>query len=118
MADIAERIGILENRMTRVEEGVANFRQFQAKAAEFFVRADERAENQIAFHNTRDAEIKAALDRRDRSLNRRLAVIGLILTLIGLWPVVKDVIHIKVSMTAPTTSFNSPEDAKIPPVGP
>jgi hypothetical protein len=97
----AERMGRLETRMDRVEEGVSNFRLFQAKAAEFYVLADERAENEMEFHNTRDQEIKDALRARERSLNHRLAVIGIILTLMGLWPIFKDIAHIKLSFNSP-----------------
>jgi hypothetical protein len=45
MPDAAERFGRLEVRMERVEEGIANFREFQVDARKFFTRADKDAEH-------------------------------------------------------------------------
>ena len=39
MAAMPERMGRLETRMDRVEEGISNFRAFQADACDFFSRA-------------------------------------------------------------------------------
>lgn len=57
----AEAIGRLEERMDRVEEGVANFKAFQRDAREFFTEAQTRALLEKEFRNTRDQEIKDAL---------------------------------------------------------
>jgi hypothetical protein len=111
-----ERLAALETKMGRVEEGVSNFREFQSEARDFFSRADERAQNETAFHNLRDQEIKDALEARDKVLNRRLVIIGLILSILALWPIIKDMgIRIGIS-TSPISSQSAPQDAKIPPV--
>ena len=75
MAEIPERVGILETKMDRVEEFAANSLRFQATAAAFFVRADERAEAERDFHNTRDKENASRDDRRDRKWNLRTGII-------------------------------------------
>ena len=41
MPELPDRVGILEHRVNKVEEGVANFREFQEEARDFFSRADE-----------------------------------------------------------------------------
>ena len=63
-----------------VEEGVANFRDFQATARDFFSRADERAENQKEFQETRDKEIKAAIERRERRFTHLTVIAGILFT--------------------------------------
>ncbi len=39
--------GNMEHRMDKVEEGVANFREFQVEMRAFTVRADEREEQRV-----------------------------------------------------------------------
>jgi type VI protein secretion system component VasK len=79
--EVPERLGVLENRMERVEEGVANFRAFQVEARSFFTRADTRAEAEKARYVRRDQEAAA----HEAKLNRRLGLgtlIVLVLTLV------------------------------------
>jgi hypothetical protein len=73
VAETPERLGRLEQRMERVEEGVANFRDFQATARDFFSRADERAIREKLFHETRDKEIKEAIEAADKKRNDAIA---------------------------------------------
>lgn len=42
MNDFGERIATMEQRLNTVEAGVANFKQFQIEARDFFSRAAER----------------------------------------------------------------------------
>ena len=76
MAEAPERLGKLEWRMDRVEEGVSNFRQFQVDARSFFDRADERARTEEAFHNRRDQEIKDAFNLRHQENVDKLSEIS------------------------------------------
>lgn len=76
MAGVPERLGTLETRMNRVEEGVANFKSFQIDARDFFARADERARTEEAFHNRRDQEIKDAFNLRHQENVAKLSEIG------------------------------------------
>lgn len=73
------RAGVVIEHETLLE-GVANFRSFQNDAREFFHRADERAKTEKEFHNTRDAEIKEAMEARHRDNAFRFNVIGIVLT--------------------------------------
>ena len=57
------KAGIMIQHETLLE-GVADFRDFQMDAREFFHRADERAKTEKDFHNQRDREIKNAIDER------------------------------------------------------
>ena len=99
--------------MNRVEEGVSNFREFQVDARDFFSRADERAKDEEKHRNKRDQEIKDTLAERDARLNRRLVIIGLLISALALWPVLKDLAHIKVSVTTPiVSSQNQPQSAE------
>ena len=64
MAGIPERVGILETDMKTVKEGVANFRDFQKDAREFFTESRSRAAAEMEFHNKRDQEIKDSWNLR------------------------------------------------------
>ena len=75
MSEAPEGLGKLEWRMDRVEEGVANFRDFQKDAREFFTRADERAKAEKTFHDLRDKENKERMDERHRQNQEKLAVV-------------------------------------------
>lgn len=75
MATPVERIVALEGKMDRVEEGIANFRDFQSDARDFFSRADERAKTEKEFHNRRDAEIKEAMEARHQENADKLNLI-------------------------------------------
>ena len=75
--------------MGRVEDGIANFRDFQTFMRDFVSRNDERAKaeelrekTEQEFHDKRDQEHKEAIVARDRTMNLRIALAGLILTLI------------------------------------
>ena len=48
--NVGVKIGKLETRMDKVEEGVSNFRAFQVEARDFFTRSDERAKAEQKFH--------------------------------------------------------------------
>jgi hypothetical protein len=74
LVENGERFGRLEQRMDTVEEGVANFRNFQKVAADFFSRADERAENDEKHRNKRDQEIKDAVALRDKEIKDAVAL--------------------------------------------
>ena len=106
--------------MNRVEEGVSNFREFQVDARDFFSRADERAKDEEKQRNKRDQEIKDTLTERDARLNRRLVIIGLLISALALWPILKDFAHLKVSVNAPTSisQQSSPQSAEKPYTGP
>ena len=111
--DWRSKVAVLESRMNRVEEGVSNFREFQVDARDFFSRADERAKDEEKHRNKRDQEIKDTLAERDARLNRRLVIIGLLISALALWPVLKDLAHIKVSVTTPiVSSQNQPQSAE------
>jgi hypothetical protein len=84
LPDVGERLGRLEERMNRVEQGVSNFREFQADARDFFSRADERAKNEAVHRNRRDEEIKSTLAASDRKMNRRLGFAGLVVAILAL----------------------------------
>jgi hypothetical protein len=71
MAEASERLGRLEVRMDLVERGVANFRDFQEDARDFFSRQDERE------------KIKDQLDKRRSRIHFALLG-GLISLVVGL----------------------------------
>ena len=77
-----ERLATLEEQMNRVEEGVANFRQFQTDARDFFSRADERAENEKDFHNLRDKENAKREGRRWKLAGFVLAFLTLVIAVL------------------------------------
>ena len=52
--------------MDRVEEGVANFREFQVDAREFFTRSDERARHRIRQEQEEKEEREKIDQRRSR----------------------------------------------------
>jgi hypothetical protein len=115
--DTPERLGVLENRMNRVEEGIANFREFQKEGREFFNRADERALTEREYADDRAKEIKQALDRRDRNWNFRLMVIGIIISIFMLWLTYRDFQRKISDRSAPVgVSYpqNVPQDSAAP----
>jgi hypothetical protein len=101
--NVGVKIGKLETRMDKVEEGVSNFRAFQVEARDFFTRSDERAKAEQKFHDKRDAEIKEAAnaaaaavklvlderhkkaDRSDRWWKRAMAIATLIIMTCGVY---------------------------------
>ena len=83
MAAMTERVGKLETRMERVEEGIANFRVFQGDARDFFSRADERAISDKEHRDKRDEEIKNALHSREHSADHKLNVIMAVVAILG-----------------------------------
>ena len=136
MKEPDERLGVLESRMDKVEEGVANFRTFQVDARDFFSRADERAKNEKAFHELRDKEIKTALEKANQVITEKLgrrslawvvagvlvAIASLCIAAAGLavtWYVMQ---HAQVEpmkifgaqSNTPTLSLNHVQDAAIP----
>jgi hypothetical protein len=70
--------------MDRVEEGVANFREFQNDARKFFTRADTRDEERKIHQDTRDKELKAAVDLHTAKQNKWFALLGLIVATMAL----------------------------------
>jgi hypothetical protein len=72
-----ERVGRLEERMNRVEEGIANFRAFHQDVREFITRADTRDEERKDALERRDNEVKEAVRRRESKLNMWFAILGL-----------------------------------------
>lgn len=90
---------------------------FIAEARDFFSRADERAANEKEFHDTRDAEIKRAIESRERRENRRWTLIMAILTVIGIVVAIVGVLeanrqmHGKFSFTTPDSALASTQDA-------
>ena len=66
------KAGVMIEHQT-LKEGVANFREFQTTAKEFFNRQDERAKTEKEFHNKRDAENKEAMEARHRQNQEKLA---------------------------------------------
>jgi hypothetical protein len=117
MAEIPERVGILETKMDRVEEGVANFRDFQKDAREFFTDSRSRAIAEKEFHDRRDKENAERQDLRDKKMAIRLTILGLVLGALALWPIIKDVLGVKVSVNAPpsVSQQSAPQDTKLPP---
>ena len=83
MAAMPERMGRLEARMDRVEEGISNFRAFQADACDFFSRADERAIAEKEHRDRRDEEIKEALHSREHSADHKLNAIMAVVAILG-----------------------------------
>lgn len=99
--------------MNRVEEGVANFREFQGDARDFFSRADERAMNDEKHRNKRDQEIKDELAAANRKHDRRMNVINIVLVLLGLllgYLTYRDSQR-KLSYDPPKAGVQSPQDA-------
>jgi hypothetical protein len=60
---------LLDARTKRVEDGVSNFRAFQADVREFITRADTREEERRRFQEIRDKEIKDALQAHYQKIN-------------------------------------------------
>lgn len=83
MAAMPERMGRLETRMDRVEEGISNFRAFQTDARDFFSRADERAIAEKEHGDRRDEEIKEALHSREHSADHKLNAIMAVVAILG-----------------------------------
>lgn len=83
MAAMPERMGRLETRMDRVEEGISNFRAFQTDARDFFSRADERAIAEKEHRDRRDEEIKKALHSREHSADHKLNAIMAVVAILG-----------------------------------
>jgi len=76
--------------MDRVEEGVANFRQFQFDARDFFAEYRENRRNNIEFQDKRDKEIKDRLDAANTKLNQNIATAGLHVAKRGIfWTIVQ-----------------------------
>lgn len=114
--ELPERVAILENQMDRVEEGISNFRSFQVEAREFFTRADERAKAEMAFHNTRDREIKDTLalsNQRTNFLMLIIAALSLIAAVAGVFIGVREYQR-KISLAAPTSISQQPQSAELP----
>ena len=111
--------------MNVVEEGVANFRSFQADARDFFSRADERAQVEAEFHNKRDQEIKDALLEANSKLNARIGIasliVGVLLVILAILalPELNHVLHGDLSRGDPgwrlASTKNTPQISTIPP---
>ena len=65
---VEAKLARLDQRMSTVEEGVSNFRNFQTDMRDFVSRYDERQREE---------------ERRSKSSDRRLNAILVLLTLIG-----------------------------------
>ncbi len=83
--DVNERVAQLEVKMNRVEEGVANFRDFQRDAREFFTEHRVLAKEMNRQREERDKQIKDALATAERRQNSRLSMIGLALAVLTLF---------------------------------
>lgn len=70
--------------MERVEAGVANFREFQVDARDFFSRADERAISEEMQRNRRDQKIKETLIEHNAKMNNRLLMAGIVIAFLTL----------------------------------
>lgn len=107
--DSFEAVIRLEQRMNVVEEGVANFRDFQAEARQFFTeyKTTEKMKQLEA------ESIKQALVVSDRRTTTMLTLIAIALTLIfgilGAW-IGYRTMHEKDAQTYPT-SVQSPQNA-------
>jgi hypothetical protein len=133
--NVGVKIGKLETRMDRVEEGVANFRAFQVDARDFFTRSDERALVEQRFRDKRDEEIKEAAkgaaaevklvlderhfkaDRSDRLWKRGMAIAMLIVVTCGVWIAYREYERKIATLTipAPITHTSQPrQDTTIP----
>ena len=69
--------------MNRVEEGVANFRDFQQEARNYFTEARTRAATEKLFHEKRDKEIKEALQTSNDKLNQNISKRSLLWQVVG-----------------------------------
>ena len=78
--------------MNRVEEGIANFRDFQADARAFFTRSDTRDEERKDHQNQRDKEIKDTLTASNRRFTKYVVLIGLVPAIIEVLRLLK-IIH-------------------------
>lgn len=107
--DAGERLRELEVKMEQVQEGVANFRNFQVEARNFFSRADERAIAQVEKDKKR-ARIHFALLSGLISL-----VIGLFLWAIS-WTTSFEQRHHVTQDAPPGVSSTQPQDSQIPPM--
>ena len=118
MPEIPERIAVLENRMNRVEEGVSNFRDFQADARDFFTEHRTNELRREEFQNKRDQEIKDTLTQRhqktDTKINILMVIIAALTLLLG-WLTLRDTER-KNSFASPLpgVSYSQPQDAAIP----
>lgn len=99
-----ERVARLEERMNKVEEGVANFRDFQTDVRKFITRSDTREEE------------REKLDRKRAKVHYWwLALLtGLIVSFFGWWlGWASNVHHISENSSAPTVTHavESPQQA-------
>jgi hypothetical protein len=97
--------------MNRVEEGVANFRDFQQDARDFFTEHRTNEARREEFQNKRDQEIKDHLARRDFWFMLAVALMGLVLG----WLTYRDSER-KISATSanPVVSYEQKQDAANP----
>jgi hypothetical protein len=73
MAEIPERVGILETTVDKLSEGVANFRQFQFEARDFFMESRTERAKDKEFRDLRDRELKDAIASREKKHDTELA---------------------------------------------
>ena len=69
--------------MSRVEEGVSNFRAFQVDAREFFTEQRTRAKSDAEYRTLRDEELKAEVKAGHVMFNHKLSVGMLIVSIIA-----------------------------------
>ncbi len=70
-------------RVKRVEDGVSNYVKFMAEAREFFTDHKAREEETKKFRDTRDAEIKDDLMKRDNKIMKAIGLVAILIAIIG-----------------------------------
>jgi hypothetical protein len=92
-------MGRLEQRMDRVEEGVANFRDFQLTARDFFTRSTtlekEREEQQQNRHRENQEKIQQVSNQIGRktlwwtAAGVSLTLAGIVIAILGIWVMIR-----------------------------
>lgn len=113
MEEPSERVAVLETRMNRVEEGVANFRGFQQEARDFFMESRTRAATEKLFHETRDREIKEALQASNDKLNRNISRRSLLWQVVGVFVAI---MAVAVSVAAVCATLYIAEHTEVQPI--
>jgi hypothetical protein len=90
-----ERLAKLETKVDRLEVGVANFREFQGEARDFFMESRTERAKDKEFRELRDRELKDAIATREKKHDTELAEASLGVSKRSvLWTVVQTMVAI------------------------
>ena len=116
--DAGERLARLEERMDQVEDGVTNFRNFQAEARQFFSDSKTRDEEKIKYQ----ADLAKALEMREKKADRWWKLILTWVLIVGgllglgqyIAPVVKHWLNLPQATLVTPKDQSSAQESKIP----